>query len=111
LSGSPKDSSIAYGFSAVEVFCGGQLQDGSSLLKRSGQLWPMKTFGILRCAQDDSKNKQQQKQATAGTSNSKNKQQQKQATAGTSNSRNKQQQGTNNQQEQTTAGTLQLLLQ
>jgi hypothetical protein len=39
--------------------------------------------GVLRCAQDDSKNAQQQKHATAKTRNSKNKQQQGQATART----------------------------
>src|ERR1700722_13048373 len=43
--------------------------------------------GVLRFAQDDGKNKQRQKQATAKTNNGKNKQRQKQATAKTNNDR------------------------
>src|ERR1700722_6156 len=48
--------------------------------------------GVLRCAQDDSRNKQRQKQTTAKTSNGRNKQWQKQTTAETNNGRNKQRQ-------------------
>jgi hypothetical protein len=55
--------------------------------------------GVLRCAQDDGKNKQQQEQTTARANNSKSKQQQEQTTARANNSKNKQ------QQEQTTART------
>src|ERR1700722_8278801 len=55
--------------------------------------------GVLRCAQDDSKNKQRQEQTTPRTNNTKNKQHQEQTTARTNNSKNKQ------QQEQTTPRT------
>jgi hypothetical protein len=48
--------------------------------------------GVLRCAQDDGKNKQRQEQTTARTNNGKNKQRQEQTTARTNNGKNRQRQ-------------------
>ena len=64
--------------------------NGKGWVERAGRLWWVKTFGVLRCAQDDSKNVQRQQQeqehATATTTartcndnnNSKNMQRQRQ---------------------------------
>ncbi|HMF65649.1 MAG TPA: hypothetical protein VK608_16280 [Edaphobacter sp.] len=74
-------------------------------MERFGRLWRIKTFGILRSAQDDDL-KQTTARATATatatartTATGKNKQQQEQTTARTNNSNGKNKQ----QQEQTTA--------
>jgi len=53
--------------------------------KESSGIGGYECFGILRYAQDDSKNKRQQEQTTARTNNGKNKQRQEQTRNGKNN--------------------------
>jgi hypothetical protein len=41
-------------------------------VERFEWFWLIEFFGVLRCAQDDGRNRQRQEQATAGTGNGRN---------------------------------------
>jgi C4-dicarboxylate-specific signal transduction histidine kinase len=78
----------------VSLDCRLLLREGAGTLWLKGfnGIGDRECFGILRYAQDDSKNKRQQEQTTARTNDSKNKQRQEQTTARTNTQRQKQRQ-------------------